>query len=101
MSLIEVVAAITISALIAVTGLAFVRNHGEVANNRACQATRTSLQNDVLIYQQETGRPPTRLMKELADSDYSGRVLPTCPTTGTAYQLQSGQVICTAHPVSR
>ncbi|MCC9643028.1 prepilin-type N-terminal cleavage/methylation domain-containing protein [Rhodopirellula sp. JC740] len=96
-SVLEVIAALTIATMFAMTGLAFLQTHGETAQSRACEAHRAALQSDVTLYEQENGRLPTSAMRELADADYTGEVLPTCPTSGNAYRLDRGNVVCPTH----
>jgi competence protein ComGC len=55
------------------------------------------LQRDVELYESETGRSPGRTLRELADEDYTGVNLPTCPTSGAAYGLDQGDVTCPVH----
>ncbi|MFG0267695.1 MAG: competence type IV pilus major pilin ComGC [Rhodopirellula sp. JB055] len=96
-SILEIIVALTIATMFAMTGLAFVQTHGETAKSRACEANRSMLQRDVELYESETGRLPSRTLRELADEDYSGVNLPTCPVSGAAYGLDQGDVICPTH----
>lgn len=96
-SILEIIVALTIASMFAMTGLAFVRTHGETAKSRACEGTRCMLQRDVELYENENGRLPGRTLRELADQDYTGSNLPSCPTSGNAYGLDRGEVICPTH----
>ncbi|ELP32401.1 competence type IV pilus major pilin ComGC [Rhodopirellula baltica] len=96
-SILEIIVALTIATMFAMTGLAFVQTHGETAKARACEGTRSMLQRDVELYEHENGRSPGRTLRELADEDYTGVSLPTCPTSGNAYGLDNGDVVCPTH----
>ncbi|WP_047812215.1 competence type IV pilus major pilin ComGC [Rhodopirellula islandica] len=96
-SMLEIIVALTIATMFAMTGLAFVQTHGETAKSRACEGNRSTLQRDVELYEHETGRLPGRTLRELADEDYSGVNLPTCPASGNAYGLDQGEVTCPTH----
>lgn len=102
MSLLEVVAAVVISSMLAVAGFALMRDQSGTAHARICEAHRTSLQSDAELFQQETGRWPDRSLTQIMTGDYSGPTLPSCPMspqTGVSnYRIQNGQVVCQFHP---
>ncbi|MEO9592918.1 competence type IV pilus major pilin ComGC [Rhodopirellula bahusiensis] len=96
-SILEIIVALTIATMFAMTGLAFIQTHGETAKSRACEGHRSMLQRDVELYEHENGRSPGRTLRELADEDYTGPNMPTCPTSGNAYALDGGDVTCPTH----
>ena len=103
MSLLEVLAAVILSSMIAMTGLMFVRSHGRTAGDRSCEAHRARLQNDVELFMQETGEIPDKALESIRTVQYSGVVLPACPQHSAAdgktnFRWDGSQVICGYHP---
>ena len=103
MSLLEVLAAVILSSMIAMTGLMFIQGHGRTTHDRSCQAHRARLQNDVELFVRETGKTPDKILESIRTVSYSGTVLPACPqhagTDGrTNYRWDGSNVICDYHP---
>ncbi|MCM2373302.1 type IV pilus modification PilV family protein [Aporhodopirellula aestuarii] len=103
MSLLEVLAAVILSSMVAMTGLMFVRDHGQTSTERACLGHRARLQQDAELYARETGRAPDAKLEAIRDPNYSGSVLPQCPlhdaaNTKTNYRWDGTNVTCKYHP---
>lgn len=102
MSLIEVLAAIVIAATIAALSIQYLRPASETGKQRSCDLTREILQSDVQRFTASSGRAPSRDLRELSTTQYSGTVLPTCPITDQSYRLdRSGVVTCPTHEATR
>lgn len=98
MTLLELVAALTIAASVAALGIHYLKPTGAVAHQRSCDLTRELLQNDCERYFDINGRFPRIDLRELQSSEFSGDPLPRCPSTGERYQLnRSGRVECPSH----
>lgn len=97
LTLIEVIFAIALSAAVAVIGVRHLRQPGDTVRERSCDLRREVLQEQVDRYTEMTGRSPSRDLRELADPDYAGNVVPRCPVTDSGYQLRGDQVICPRH----
>jgi len=101
-SLLEIIAAVVISAALAAFGIQFLRPAGDSGKQRSCDLTRELLQNDVQRYFDNTGTMPRADLAELVDPQYSGSVLPSCPVTREAYMLdRAGTVACPTHEQTR
>lgn len=100
-SLLEVIAALTLTAIVAAFGIRHMRVPGETANQRSCDMTRQTLQGYADRYRDEVGRLPGRNLREIQTANYAGTTLPTCPVTGRAYQIRRGIVGCPTHEASR
>lgn len=102
MTLLEVLAALVIAASVAAISIHYLRPANEISKQRSCDITRELLQNDAQRYQQTTGTMVSRQLRELQTPEYAGNVLPTCPVTGQAYQLdRAGTVGCPTHEATR
>lgn len=101
-TLIEIIAALVIASLVSVIGIQYLRPSGDSSKQHSCDLTRELLQNDVQRYFDGNGVMPAANLNELASPEYSGIVLPTCPTTDRAYRLdRNGTVICPTHESTR
>lgn len=101
-SLLEVMAALVIASIVAVIGIQHLRPSGVSSKQKSCDLTRELLQNDVQRYWEFSGALPSADLNELASPQYSGPVLPTCPTTDQAYRLdRTDTVICPTHEATR
>lgn len=102
MSLLEVVAAVVISSMLAVAGFSLMRDRSTVAHSRICEGHRTALQSDVDLFKQENGRWPGTNLSDIETSDYAGPKLPSCPQATKAgqsnYRVRNGKVVCQFHP---
>ena len=101
-SLMEVVAAVVISSMLAIAGFSLTRDRSEVAHSRTCEGHRVSLQSMAELYQQENGRWPDTNLRGIATTDYAGETLPHCPEAiksgETNYRIRNGKVVCQFHP---
>ncbi len=101
-TLLEILAAVMIAAILAALGIGYLRPAGELGKQRSCDLTREMLQNDLQRYLENTGVLPRANLAELQDSQYAGPLLPSCPVTGDAYRRdKSGTVICPTHESTR
>ena len=102
MSLLEVVAAVVISSMLAIAGFSLMQDRSTVAHSRICEGHRTTLQSDADLFRQENGRWPGTNLSELETSVYAGPELPRCPqatqTGQSNYRIRNGKVICEFHP---
>lgn len=102
MSLIEVLAALVIAAIVAALSIQYLRPAGDTGKQRSCDMTREILQTDTRRFTDSTGRAPSSNLRELGTNQYSGTVLPTCPITAQSYRLdRSGIVTCPTHETTR
>lgn len=102
MSLLEIVAAVILSAMVAMTGLMFLQGHGKTAQERTCMGHRIRLRNDAELFLRENGRGPDSNLEKLRDGNYTGNVLPACPSHGgtdgkTNYRWDGTDVTCGYH----
>ncbi len=81
-SLLEITAALVISATVAVAGIQYLRPAGDTGKQRSCDLTRELLQNDAQRYFEYTGSMPGADLKELVSPEYSGAVLPAGGRSG-------------------
>ncbi len=101
-SLLEITAALVISATVAVAGIQYLRPAGDTGKQRSCDLTREMAQNDAQRYFEYTGSMPGTDLNELVSPEYSGAVLPTCPVTGQAYRFdKDNNVVCPTHEATR
>ncbi len=101
-TLLELIAAVIIAATLAVFSIRYLRPPSEAGKQRSCDLVREVLQNDVDRYNDRAGQLPSRDLRELETSQYSGQPLPTCPVTGQSYRLdRSGVVGCPSHEATR
>ena len=100
-SLLEVIAALTLTAIIAAVGIRHLSTPGTTAHQRTCDMTRQTLQGYAERYRDDTGQFPRRNLAEIESTNYAGAVLPTCPVTGQAYQIRRGVVGCPTHEATR
>ncbi|MFG0289776.1 MAG: type II secretion system protein [Rhodopirellula sp. JB044] len=105
MSLLEVIAAVIVASMIAITGLMFVRTQGQTSAERTCMGHSCRLQQDAELYQRETGKSPDSKLEAIRNGDYSGNRLPQCPmhgnnSTQTNYRWDGSNVVCKYHPGS-
>lgn len=100
-SLLEVIAALTLTAIIAAIGIRQLSVPGDTVHQRTCDATRQTLQGYADRYRDDTGQLPGRDLREIRTANYAGTTLPTCPVTGRAYRLRRGVVGCPTHEATR
>ena len=100
-SLLEVVAALTLTAIVAAFGIRHMREPDIAANQRTCDMTRQTLQGYAERYRDDVGQLPRMDLREIRTANYAGTTLPTCPVTGQAYQIRNGVVGCPTHEATR
>ncbi len=100
-SLLEVIAALTLTALVAAIGIRHLRTPGETTHQRTCDVTRQTLQGYAERYRDAIGQLPGRDLREITTAEYAGITLPNCPTTGQPYRMRGGIVQCRTHETTR
>lgn len=93
-SLLEMLAVVTIMAIIASIVLPRVAFHAFSAKQKACLKYRSSINSAIEKYMFDHGTPPTQL-SDLESEDYFPESIPLCPTDHTAYTIDP-----TTHRVS-
>ena len=100
-SLLEVIFALTLTAIVAALGIRHLNVPGDTAQQRTCDATRQTLQGYAERFRDDTGQVPGRNLREIQTANYAGTTLPTCPITGQAYRIRRGVVGCPTHEATR
>ena len=102
LTLIELVAALAIAAVVVALGLQYLRPTGDQGKQRSCDATREILQDYADRHREQVGVSVSRDLRELEVGEYAGPTLPTCPATGRAYRLDGNGVVgCPIHEPTR
>ncbi len=97
-SLIELLTAVMIAAIVATIAVTQFRTPGETAHARSCELIRQTIQNEVDRYTGATGSLPSPDMRQLTATEHWGGPLPPCPVTGDPLTLdRSGLVVCATH----
>ena len=86
LSLVEVMLASIVLAVVAVTVLNFTRLPGERVKQQACELRVEQLRVLSQQYLNDYGRYPSRRMRELAAERYVGDDIPVCPVDGRPYR---------------
>ncbi|MEM1227613.1 MAG: hypothetical protein AAGJ40_18085 [Planctomycetota bacterium] len=97
LTLMEMILAIAITSMFAAAALTFVRGDGDAAHATACQATRTSLLNDVAIYEAEQGGTADAQFDRLIQAGIISDSFRQCPSTGVGLRWTQGRVVCPVH----
>ncbi|MEM9825972.1 MAG: hypothetical protein AAF958_05260 [Planctomycetota bacterium] len=97
MTLLEIILALTISAVVAVITLSALRRPTESATEGACTANRAMIQIAVDRFHHDQERYPQISTTELTTEGYWTGDLPSCPTRQQQYFLRSGTVVCPLH----
>ena len=100
LSLLEVMAAVTVLAVLAAVIIPRVSAHRGTANRNACHAQRGEIELEVERWRTNTGSYPAVDLSDIgADSDYFPEGVPTCPVDGTSYTIDttSGSVVGHGH----
>ncbi|MEZ6136222.1 MAG: prepilin-type N-terminal cleavage/methylation domain-containing protein [Pirellulaceae bacterium] len=94
-SLVEVMLALVILTVVAVSVLKYTRQPGERVKQQACDLQIGQLQVLVEQYRADYRRLPSRDMQELSAHRYLGETLPVCPVDGRAFELNlaNGQIV--------
>ena len=93
-SLLEMLAVVTIMAIIASIVLPRVAFHAFSAKQKACLKYRSSINSAIEKYMFDQGAPPTQL-SDLESDGYFPESIPLCPADHTAYTIDP-----TTHRVS-
>ncbi len=95
-SLIEVVLATIVLAIIGGIAAKYAVQPRQKVGANACELQRVELQLQAELYRRTHGRPVSGLMTELSTS---GRSIPSCPVDGRSYQFNAatGKVIPHSH----
>ncbi|TWU56826.1 hypothetical protein Poly51_27430 [Rubripirellula tenax] len=97
-SLVELLAAVMIAAIVATIAISQYRTPGDTAHSRSCELCRETVQTEVRRFTDTTSSSPSSDLRQLTSTEYWGGPLPTCPVTGNAFQLdRSGTVVCSTH----
>lgn len=87
-SLLELLAVVTILALLAALILPRVSVDNDTAKKKSCNHNRTELNISVEQYYLSSGTWPANDLSDIAtDANYFPNGLPTCPMSGAAYRL--------------
>ena len=98
MTLIEIIAEVVLISIVGVLGMRHVRTAGTQGQDRACELTRRTLQNEVEHYQRINRRLPSSDLRELTASEYWNGDLPTCPESKNKMRIdREGDVVCPTH----
>lgn len=94
MSLMEIILATVILAVVAAAVMYYVRQPGERVKTAACDVRIEQLQVLTRQYQNDFGRTPSADLRELTGDRYLGQSLPICPVDGRAYRIdRTGSVM--------
>src|SRR3972149_10268571 len=89
-SLLELMAAVAILALLAAVIVPRVAGHRDSANRDACHVQRGEIDLGVQHWRSNTGSYPAADLSDIgADPDYFPEGLPTCPVDGTTYTIDT------------
>ena len=97
LTLLEIVLAVTISAVFAVATLVLFRRPGDHAMEQVCTAQREMIREAVLEYRRDLERLPTIRRGDLTTAGYWTGDLPTCPTRGQSYSRTGDRIRCPVH----
>jgi prepilin-type N-terminal cleavage/methylation domain-containing protein len=106
MTLIEIIAAIALTAVVAIASVQLLNRPRLVTGQSTCELERETVQQEVQRYFHDFGAYPSRDMRELVTAGYWNRIgaqrpgattSPTCPLTSQTLQLQNGRVRCPIH----
>lgn len=87
-SLVELLAVVTILALLAALILPRVSVDNDIAKKKSCNHNRTEINVTVEQYYLSNGAWPANDLSDVAtDANYFPNGLPTCPFSGAAYRL--------------
>lgn len=87
-SLVELLAVVTILALLAALVLPRVSVNNDTAKAKSCNHNRTEINISVEQYYLNTGSWPANDLSDIAaDASYFPNGLPTCPLSGAAYRV--------------
>ena len=99
-SLLELLAAVTIIAVIAAAVIPRLGTGGSVAKSEACCVNQEVIQIQSMMWRRERGNWPAADLGDIGnDTDFFPEGLPTCPVDGSAYNIDSatGKVVAHLH----
>jgi prepilin-type N-terminal cleavage/methylation domain-containing protein len=97
-SLMELMAALAILAILAATIVPRVIGHHDKAKRSACHANQADIELQVKLWRRNTGSYPAANLSNIgADTAYFPGGVPTCPVDGTAYSINTTSGLVTGH----
>lgn len=98
LTLLELIAAITILLILAVIVLPRFGSASSNAKSRACEANRRNLEVQARLWQRTKGSWPAANLSDIgANTSFLPEGLPTCPVDGSAYTLDGTTHQVTGH----
>jgi len=85
-SLLEMLAAVTLIAIIAAIIVPRIGLHAFAAKQKACLQYRGDINAALERYRFDSGAPPTQL-SDIENGDYYSGTIPNCPVDNTAYTI--------------
>ena len=97
-SLMELVGAVAILAIVAMLAISRTAKHHDDAAYAICEVQVGQIETAIELWRHETGTWPNTTLSDIAaDVDYFPQGIPTCPVDGTAYTIDSsGRIL--GHP---
>lgn len=90
MSLLEMLAVVTLLGILAAIVIPRVSTPGRRAKTTSCQVNKTNIEIQAALWFRRTGAWPSATLADIgADLDYFPEGLPTCPVDGSAYTFDS------------
>ena len=97
-SLLELLAAITILAIIAAVVVPRFGDHAKTAKKRACAVNQGNIEVQTQLWYRTKGSWPATGLSDIgANQAFFPEGLPTCPVDGSAYQLDAATHRVTGH----
>lgn len=97
-SLLELLAAITILAIIAAVVVPRFGNHAKTARKRACAVNQGNIEVQTQLWYRTKGSWPATGLSDIGiNQTFFPEGLPTCPVDGSAYQLDAATHRVTGH----
>ncbi|MCA9125975.1 MAG: prepilin-type N-terminal cleavage/methylation domain-containing protein [Planctomycetales bacterium] len=98
LSLLEMLACITIIGIVAAVIVPRLGSGGEVAKINACNIQRETIQIQSLLWRRATGDWPSSTLSDIgADVVYFPEGLPTCPLDDSSYTLDTDTGLVVGH----
>jgi prepilin-type N-terminal cleavage/methylation domain-containing protein len=98
LSLLELMAAVAILALLAVVIVPRLTGHRDSANRNTCHVQRGEIELEVQRWRTDTGSYPAADLSDIgADADYFPDSLPTCPVDDTTYTIDTTDGLVIGH----
>jgi len=97
-SLVELMAAVVILAIVAAYVIPRVGDYITTANKNACWTNRGDVELQVKLWQRNYGAYPQANLGDIgADTNYFPEGLPTCPVDGTSYTIDTTTGLVVGH----